>query len=70
VVAVGLLSRLIKRLRPRRDKVVSPSSEDLEKAAGIIGSMESDGELARLEKRLEELRRRLKDIEDRAGSCG
>jgi len=31
--------------------------------------MESDGELARLEKRLEELRRRLKDIEDRVGSC-
>jgi hypothetical protein len=32
--------------------------------------MGGDGELARLEKRLEELRRRLKDIEDRAGSCG
>ncbi len=69
MVTVGLLSRLIKRLRPRRGEVVSPSSEDLEKATRIIGSMESDGELARLEKRLEELRRRLKDIEDRVGSC-
>ncbi len=65
---MGLLSRLIKWLRPGRAEVVSPSVEDLDKATSIIGSIESDGELARLEKRLEELRRRLKEIEDGVGS--
>jgi hypothetical protein len=63
-----VLRRLLERLRRGRDGVIKPSREDRESASKILEGVEAEDYISGLEQRLEELRRRLKKIEEGAGT--